>query len=136
VTVADRVSVLLAGFAGVFGGWVLARHGFGLLAATVPLVALVVAAGVWTQSRSRAGPRLVRRADGTLSVCCAGETAVPAVLEGRTRRLGPSVFLEVGFVRNGRHTRYVRWLTPFDVPANILRRWTVVLPCSGRVARS
>jgi hypothetical protein len=130
------MSVLLAGFAGVFGGWVLARHGFGLLAATAPLVALAVSARVWTQSRLRAGPRLERRADGTLSVCGAGETAIPALLGRRTRRLGPSVFLEVGFVRNGRRTRYVRWLTPFDVPANTLRRWTVVLPCSGRAARS
>ena len=52
------------------------------------------------------------------------------------RALGPSVFLEFDHLVDGRRTRCRRWLTPLDVPASVLRRWAVVLPSSGRAARS
>ncbi len=139
VTVADRVATALALAAGAFVGWIAARHGAVGLAVLAPLAGLCVAAvQVYAQARSRRWPslRLERLPDGSLQVCRAGQPPVAATLGRRTRRLGPSVFLEVDFAFGGRRMRYGRWLTRFDVPAAALRRWTVVLPTCGRVACS
>ncbi|HET7203091.1 MAG TPA: hypothetical protein VFI92_06950 [Steroidobacteraceae bacterium] len=139
VTVADRVAAVLALLAGVFPGWILARHGLPGLAALALVVAVGTAAArirIWKRSRLRPALRLELLPDGSLQVCGQGQNPRPATLGPRTRRLGPSVFLEVDFASGGRRARYGRWLTRFDVPEAALRRWTVVLPTCGRTACS
>lgn len=139
VTVADRLAAALVLFAGVFGARVLAVHGQPALAALAAVLALgTVAIQVrhWTLSRERPAVLLERLPGGALLASTAGEAPARATLGHRTRRLGPSVFLEVDFAFGGRRTRYARWLTRFDVPAAALRRWTVVLPSCGRAACS
>jgi hypothetical protein len=139
VTVADRVTAALVLLAGVFGARVLALHGQQALAAMPAVLALgTVAIQVrrWTRSRERPAVLLERLPSGALQVSTAGETPARATLGHRTRRLGPSVFLEVDFAFGSRRMRYARWLTRFDVPAVALRRWSVVLPSCGRAACS
>ena len=53
-----------------------------------------------------------------------------------TRLVGPSVFLDLlaASIPAGKPLR--TWLTPLDVPTQAIRRWSVVLPHSGRVACS
>jgi hypothetical protein len=53
-----------------------------------------------------------------------------------TRLLGPSVFLDLLAASNPAGEPLRTWLTPLDVPTQAIRRWGVVLPRSGRVARS
>jgi hypothetical protein len=135
VTIADRATAALAVLAGAFGAWVLARHGHTAIACVTLCAGATVACMqvlLWTRSSLRPRLRLERDPDGALRVHARGTTPVPATVGPGTRRLGISVFLDIRFVRNGRRARYGRWLTPFDVPAAALRRWTVVLPSSGR----
>ena len=139
VTVADGLAIALVPLAGTFAGWVLGRHEWEGLAVLAPVVALgiaVIQVCFWTRSRRRPSLWLELLPDGSLQVRRARQGPVPATLGRRTRRLGPSVFLELGFAFGGRRTRYGRWLTRFDVPAAVLRRWTVVLPTCGRAACS
>jgi hypothetical protein len=138
VTLADRVAAALVVLAGSFAGALLARHGWGTLAWLPPLAGITVAAGqavCWSQSRRRAGWVLRRGPDATLVVQVAGQGAVRAAIGPRTRILGPSVFIDVHCAVGGVPQAYRRWLTPLDVPAAALRRWSVVLPHAGRVAR-
>jgi len=135
VTVADRTSVALVLLAGAFGAWVLGRHGHTAFAfvtlctgSTLACLQLLL----WTRSRLRPRLRLERAPDGELRVCTGDVFAVPATVGSGTRRLGASVYLDIHFVLDGRQTAYGCWLTPYDVPAAVLRRWTVVLPSSGR----
>lgn len=141
VTVADRGSAVLALAAGAFLAWEFARQGR-IVAAVVACALAMVAAG-WMRrhwqnaSRSHLQSMLLRRlADGRLQVVVAGTAAVATTVGAGTRRLGPSVFLDLHFaIAGGRH-RYRKWLTPLDVPADVLRHWIVVLPRGGRAARS
>jgi len=139
VTLADRLAAGLAIAAGAYGAAVLADQGQVMLAIVVATAgALATASQVirWARSRRRAPLRLERSADGSLQVRVGAGPAVPAEIGAGTRHLGPSVFLEVRFASGGRTTLYRGWLTPFDAPAAVLRRWSVVLPRSGRAACS
>jgi hypothetical protein len=139
VTVADRLAAALTTVAAGYAAALLAGRGQLALAGLVVLAgALATARQVIRWERSRRGPtlRLERDAGGALQVCAGAAPGVPATLGRGTRRVGSSVFLEVRFASGGRTTRYRRWLTPLDVPATLLRRWSVVLPRSGRAACS
>lgn len=136
VTLADRVACGLLPTAGAFGASVLLRHDLPLPAVAAVVAGLGLAAiqvRNWTRSKARPTLLLEQLPDGSLQVTVPGAAPVPATLGRRTRRLGPSVFLEVHFASGGRRRRYARWLTRFDVPRGALRRWTVVLPTCGRV---
>ena len=138
VTVADCVGAALVVAAGAYGVAVFAGQGFPMLALAVGCASLVVAARqvlIWTRSRRRSVWRLELCPDGSLQVCVHGGP-VAATLGPRTRRLGPSVVLDLQFTLGGERSHYQSWLTPLDVPAHVLRRWTVVLPFSGRAACS
>jgi hypothetical protein len=135
VTVAERASVALVLLAGAFGAWVLGRHGhtaFAFVTLCTGSTLACVQMLLWTRSRLRPRRRLERAPDGALRVCVGGVFAVPATVAPGTRRLGASVYLDIHFVLDGRRARYGCWLTPYDVPGAELRRWTVVLPSSGR----
>ena len=139
VTVADRVAAGLATAAGVYGAAVSAAQGPWLLAVVVASAGVFATAKQvfdWSRSRRRPALCLERCTDGTLQVRAGAGPAVPAAIGPGTRRLGPSVFLDLQFASGGRPAVYRRWLTPLDVPGVMLRRWSVVLPCSGRAACS
>jgi hypothetical protein len=53
-----------------------------------------------------------------------------------TRLLGPSVFLDLLAASNPAGKPLRAWLTPLDVPAQAIRRWSVLLPRAGRAACS
>ena len=140
VTVADRMAVVLVLAAGAFVGSIGYRHGFAGVALSTASLAVGVAVTqwriIWTRSRLRPAARLELLPDGSLQVRLARRGAAPARLGHRTRQLGPSVFLELHFASGGRRMRYRRWLTAWDVPPVVLRRWSVVLPVCGRAACS
>ncbi len=80
--------------------------------------------------RLRLGP------DGALYLLAGDAPAAVATIGPGTRRLGPSVFLDLRVATAGGCRRVCRWLTPFDVAAADLRRWTVILPhCGGMASR-
>ena len=138
-TLAARVPAVLVPLAGAFGVAVALRLGFDAAAAVPALLAgaaLAMQARNWTRSGRAPALRLECGADGTLQLHGAAPAPVRATLGPRTRRLGPSVFLDLRFAIGGRERRLGCWLTHFDVPAGVLRRWTVVLPARGHAARS
>jgi hypothetical protein len=139
VTFADRATCVLVVLAGGFAAMELAaraRPGMALLAAGLAIAVAVTRALFWTQSRFAPATVLERVPDGTLRVRMDGRPAAVATLGTGTRTVGASVYLEFDYPVDRRRTRCRRWLTPLDVPAEMLRRWMVVLPGSGRVARS
>jgi hypothetical protein len=139
VTLAERASAVLPWLAAAFAAWVCARHELALAGVLPVLLAACVTARqnqCWTRSRSRPALVVEYRTDRVLRVRLRDDGPFPAVLGGGTRLLGPSVFLDLRFAVGGRQVRCRRWLTVFDVPADTLRRWTVVLPTCGRVACS
>jgi hypothetical protein len=139
VTVADRVAAGLATGAGLYGAAVLAGQGRWILACGVACAGVLATARQVLdgfRSRRRLVLRLERCEDGTLQVRVGAGPAVPVAIGRGTRRVGPSVFLDLRFASGGRPAVYRRWLTPLDVPGVALRRWSVVLPRSGRAACS
>ncbi len=141
VTVVDRGSAVLMLMAGAFLAWEFARQGQIVAAAGAGALAAVAAGWMrrsWQiASRSRLQAMALRRlGDGRLQVVVAGVSAVAATIGAGTRLLGPSVFLELHFAFAGGRVRYRKWLTPLDVPAEVLRHWIVVLPHGGWAARS
>jgi hypothetical protein len=137
VTVADRVAGGLVLVAGLFAGWACARAGATGWAVASCAVAGAIAASqamYWTRSRRRPPLVLERRADGLLQVRQGTEPPVPVSVGAQTRFLGPSVYLDFTFASGRKTVRCRRWLTPFDVPAPVLRRWTVLLPGTGLLA--
>lgn len=134
VTVADRLAVAMVLCAGLFAAWGLARQGaVGLagLALAAAFVAATQQAVSWTRSKQQPPWRLERLADGRLQARRGSLAPVPAAINTRTRLLGPSVFLDLTFATGGNGERYRCWITPFDAPAQALRRWTVCLPGAG-----
>jgi hypothetical protein len=139
VTIADRAAAGVGLFVGPFLGYVLWRHGLpflAVLAAGGTTVAVVMQAFSWTRSRLHPPRWLECAVDGQVQVRVGGGPPGPARLRSTTRRLGPSVFLDVEYTHGRRRLRYRRWLTALDVPADALRRWSVVLPTCGRAACS
>jgi hypothetical protein len=139
VTAADRVSAGLVACAGAFMGVVLARQGyahFGIAAAASGITFLLIQAMLWTVSRSRPARRLALAADGG---CTLADGTAPAriVRLGRgSRLLGPTVVLSLEEADGRARRRRVPWYTPLDLSRETLRRWTVVLRCSGPGASS
>jgi hypothetical protein len=140
ITAADWLAAALVALAGGFVALQCAVHdawpAAGVaLAATV--IVLILQATLWTRSRRRGPAVLERDARGHLWWQeRAGAARVPARLGPGTRVLGRSLLLEIEPVDPGRFGRRRAWLTTLDLPAEALRRWTVVLPTSGREACS
>jgi len=130
------MAVLATGFL----AWAGIRSG-GPLTATL-LLALtgssIVAIQVrsWMRSTQQPARRLVARADGSLWLLTAGQAPCRMVVGVGTRLLGPSVFLDLLAASNLAGKPLRTWLTPLDVPTQAIRRWSVLLPRSGRVAGS
>lgn len=134
VTVADRIAAALVLLAGLFAAWAFGRQGAAgpaVLALGAAFAAAAQQAISWTRSNRQATLRLERLADGRLQVRRGASTPVPASIGAQTRLLGPSVFLDLTFATGGHGERCRRWITPFDAPAQALRRWTVLLPSAG-----
>jgi hypothetical protein len=137
MTAADHFAAILTSFAGAMVAWTLVRQGYLALGVASFGVALALVAGLRRAGRARAPVRLRRLADGTLCVFCRDSTTpVHVSLQGQTKLLGGSVYVDFVYCVAGRSVRCRRWITRFDVPAATLRRWTVVLPRAGRVANS
>ena len=101
------------------------------------LAGTALACGLHVALRWSAPPEALRLRlgpDGALYLQAGNAPAAVATLGPGTRRLGPSVFLDLRVASAGRR-RVCRWLTPLDVTDADLRRWTVVLPHCGGVAR-
>jgi hypothetical protein len=139
VTAADRFSVALVLLVGAFVAWQCVVHGAWAaagVAACVALVLVAIQALLWTRSTRRRPCILERAADGGLLWHEPGRAPVAALLGSGTRVLGQSFWLDVRPAAPGGFRRRRAWLTRFDLPAVQLRRWTVVLPGSGREAGS
>jgi hypothetical protein len=135
VTLAERLARVLVPLAGAYASWTLLAQGHGIAAALVmsgATVAFVVDALADRRSGQQRG-RLRLGADGVLHLQAGGSPEATAELGPGTRRLGPSVFLDLRVTSAGGRRRMFLWLTPFDVTAADLRRWTVALPLCGGV---
>jgi hypothetical protein len=140
VTAADRAVGALVALATSFLAWRVARLG-GSMAAWLPWVlggAGIVTGQVVARGRAMRLPvrRLVACADGSLWLHTAGRAPCRMAIGVGTRLVGPSVFLDLGVASNPSAKRIRTWLTPFDVPAQAIRRWCVILPRAGQVAGS
>jgi uncharacterized membrane protein YphA (DoxX/SURF4 family) len=136
VTIAARLTGILVLLAGSFVAWTLLAQGQDDLAA---LVAAATTLGYCLQLvRQRAARpgsmRLCLGADGALSLLAGNTLPAAATLGPGTRRLGPSVFLDLRVATAGGCRRVSLWLTPCDVATADLRRWMVVLPHCRSVA--
>jgi hypothetical protein len=99
--------------------------------------ALCVASQASLWLRDRRGPRWLEcTPDGTLQLHQAGMEPMRVRLGVSTRLLGASLLVEVRYGHTAGEKRSRCWLTPLDLPRDALRRWTVVLLASGRVART
>jgi hypothetical protein len=139
VTLADRAGCVLVVAAGVFAAtqWATVdRPGLALAIVVAALALAACQAMSWTQSRTAARTVLQHDSSGGLRLSVGGRAATDVVLGPSTRVLGPSVFLDLCYALDGRRRRCLRWLLPCDVPSDVLRRWTVVLPSAACVARS
>jgi hypothetical protein len=135
-TLAERLARVLVPLAGAYASWTLFAQGHGIPAA----VGLAVTALVFVLEARRGRSaglerlRLSLGTDGVLSLQAGGSPAEVAALGPGSRRLGPSVFLDLRVASAGGSRRVCRWLTPLDVAAADLRRLTVALPLCGGVA--
>jgi hypothetical protein len=137
VTAADHIAGALVLVAGLFAAWACARAGAtGWAVASCAIAGAVAASQAihWTRSRNRPPLVLERRADGRLQVRRGTEPPVPVSVGAQARLLGPSVYLDFSFATGRKTVRCRRWLTPLDAPAQVLRRWTVLLPGAGSLA--
>jgi hypothetical protein len=135
VTLAERLAGVLVPLAGAYASWTLLAQGHGVAAALV-MAGATVAFVIDALADRRTGQqrsRLCLGADGVLHLRPGGSPEATAVLGPGTRRLGPSVFLDLRVTSAGGCRRMCLWLTPFDVAAADLRRWTVALPLCGGV---
>jgi hypothetical protein len=135
VTAADRAAMMLVGLAAGFGAYAALRQGWNAGAAAMfaaGLVAIVIQVGHW--NRSRAAPRrwLETASGGAIMLRCADGSASPVRLRPGTRILGPSVFIDLVCGVSVGHPCIRRWITPLDVPRDVLRRWSIVLLAAGQ----
>jgi hypothetical protein len=100
------------------------------------LVWLAVQVRSWTRAARLPARQLVACADGSLWLRAADDAPCPVTIGAGTRLIGPSVFLHLLVASNPSAKPLRTWLTPFDVPTPAIRRWSVLLPRSGRVACS
>ena len=140
MTAADRVAGAMVVLATGCLAWSGIRLG-GSAAASLMLVLagssiVALQARSWMRSMDQPARRLVIRADGSLWLQTASQAPCRMTIGVGTRMLGPSVFLDLLAASNPAGKPFRTWLTPLDVPAQAIRRWSVLLPRSGRVARS
>jgi hypothetical protein len=100
------------------------------------IVLVTVQVQAWTRARRQPARRLVAAPDGSLWLHLAGRAPSRITIGVGTRLVGPTVFLDLAVASNPAVRRLRAWLTPFDVPAQAIRRWSVILPRSGQVAGS
>jgi hypothetical protein len=140
VTAADRVAGALVVMATGFLAWVGLRSGGSVTVFLLPVLAgssiLAIQVHFWIRSTRRSARRLVARADGSLWLHTAGQAPCRMAIGAGTRLLGPSVFLDLLVASNPAGQPLRTWLTPLDAPTQAIRRLSVVLPRSGRRARS
>jgi len=139
VTVADRASMMLVVLAAVFGAYAALRQGMSPLAVCWVFVGMLVSfaqANLWRSARRRPCRWLECAPDGTLRLHQAGMAPTPVRLGASTRLLGATLVMEIRCGDTAGAERCRWWLTPLDVPREALRRWTIVLLATGRVART
>jgi hypothetical protein len=122
--------------AAAYAAWCLRAQGQDWLAALV-LAGIALPSLLQAVGRRSVRPeplRLRMGSDGVLTLRSGGADAAVARLGPGTRRLGPSVFLDLRVAAAGGGRRVGCWLTPFDVAATDLRRLLAALPLCGRVA--
>jgi hypothetical protein len=138
-TTADRLAgcVLLGACAlAVLCGATQHTAGLALAAASVALTAMQAA--LWTRSSRAPRPlHLECSVEGGLWLGLSDGSRAVATLGTGTRILGDTLYVDLRYsIDGGRPRRWRSWLTALDVDAHDLRRWTVVLPASGRAASS
>jgi hypothetical protein len=135
VTFAARLAGVLVPLAAAYAVWTLHVQGHDGLAMLVVLAGAALGCGRHLVLRRSARPGsmwLRLGSNGALYLLSGDAPAAVATLGPGTRRLGPTVFLDLRVASAGGCRRVCRWLTPFDVAAADLRRWFVVLPhCRG-----
>jgi len=140
VTAADRTVGLLVALAAGYLAWCVFRLGGSATAWLSCLLAGAVIVTVqvrgWRRAGGQATRRLVACADGSLWLNIAGRGPSRLAIGAGTRLVGPSVFLDLEVACNLPGKRLRAWLTPLDVPTQAIRRWSIILPRSGRVSRS
>ena len=140
VTAADQVAGALVVLATGFLAWSGIHSGGSV---TVSLLFVLAGSAVvavqlrrWARAMRQPARRLVARTDGSLWLHTTGQAPCRMTLGVGTRLLGPSVFLDLFAASNPAGKPLRTWLTPLDVPTQAIRRWSVVLPHSGRAACS
>jgi hypothetical protein len=136
VTAADLAAGAMVSLAAAFLAWSVVRSGGAMTALPLLLVGggSILAGQVRSCRHSARQPdrRLVARADGSIWLHTAGQAPCRTTIGVGTRLLGPSVFLDLVVDSNLAGGRFRTWLTPFDVPSQAIRRWSVLLPRCGR----
>jgi hypothetical protein len=130
VTAADRAALMLVGLASGFGAYAALRQGWhagGVAMCAAGCIATIIQVLHWTRSRAAPPRWLESTPGGAIMLRHAGGAAVPARLRPATRILGPSVFIDVDCGVSTLYPRIRRWITPLDVPRDVLRRWSIVL---------
>jgi hypothetical protein len=138
VGAAQKAGGLLVMLATAFAAWTGFRAGVAVwIPGAVCLAGLVVVArfwGHWRDARCAPARQLEARPDGSIWLHQAGVGPVALAVGRGTRLLGPSVFLDLRVGGTERPGRVQCWITPFDVPEHVMRQWSVVLLCDGRLA--
>ncbi len=138
-SVAQRATMALVALAAGCAAWASLRQeapGFAVAALTVGILVLGKLAGNWTQSRTAPRRWVQSSPGGRLQLRLEDGSAYPLRLRPATRMLGPSVFLDADCEVEGRPLRLRAWLTPWDLPRDTLRLWSIVLQAGGRAALS
>jgi hypothetical protein len=131
--------MIVVAAAAEFGAYASPRQddtGIATLWLAAGLLAVATQALVWRR-RSRRPQRWLEFAlDGALQLREAGRIPLPVQPGANTRLLGPSVLVDLDPGVSSHGSRIRCWLTPLDLPRADLRRLTIVLLASGRVART
>jgi hypothetical protein len=130
----------MVALATAFLAWAVVRSGSSVTASLLLLLAgssiVAIQARSWMRSTRQPARRLVACADGSLWLLRAGQCPCRTTIGVGTRLIGSSVCLDLLVESNPAGDRFRTWLTPLDVPPATIRRWSVVLPRSGRLACS
>jgi hypothetical protein len=129
-TTGERASRVLAVLAVLAAGWVSARYPGTALPWAITAIAAVA---LWVAgARPRDLRALAVQPGGRWRVEGPGGRRASAIPGPGTRRLGPTVVLDVRADATARSLGCRLWLTPADLPAATLRRLAVRLPVAGR----
>jgi hypothetical protein len=129
--------MILVALAAGFAAYAALRQGWVTIAGVVALlgvVAMTIQALHWTRSRNAPRRWLERTATGGLVLGRGDGPALPVHLQPATRLLGGSVFIDARCAITAGENRVRCWITPYDVPREHLRQWTIFLLAGERVA--